>query len=205
MTLLSVEEARKRILSNFQPVTTETTSLATSTNRVLAEDIVAADDLPLFDNSSMDGFAIRAADTSHAAPDSRVTLRVVADLPAGSHSTIFLASGEAARIMTGAQIPAGADAVIPVEDTDFNDRSAGTSAPKTVTISQATQPNENIRPRGMDVRVGDVVLQKGHRINAQTAGVLAMLGHATVQVYKRPRVALLSSGDELVEVDAAIP
>ena len=204
MSLLSVEQAHEQILSHFQSVKTETIHLAASANRILAEDIVAADDLPLFDNSSMDGFAIRAADTSHAAPASRVTLRVVADLPAGSNSTIFLASGEAARIMTGAKIPGGADAVIPVEDTDFNDRSAGTVAPKTVTISRPTQPNENIRPRGTDVRVGDVVLQKGHRINAQTAGVLAMLGHAQVQVYKRPRVALLSSGDELIEVDAPL-
>ena len=127
MSLLSVEQAHEQILSHFQSVKTETIHLAASANRILAEDIVAADDLPLFDNSSMDGFAIRAADTSHAAPASRVTLRVVADLPAGSNSTIFLASGEAARIMTGAKIPGGADAVIPVEDTDFNDRSAGTS------------------------------------------------------------------------------
>ncbi len=204
MTLLSVEQARERILSHFKPVKIETASLAASANRVLAEDVVAADSLPLFNNSSMDGFAVRAADTSHAAPASRVTLRVVADIPAGSTPTVSIASGEAARIMTGAQMPEGADAVIPVEDTDFNDRSAGTVAPKTVTISQPTQTSQNVRPRGMDLHAGDVVIRKGCRINAQTVGLLAMLGFSKINVYKRPRVALLSSGDELLEVDAPL-
>jgi len=204
MSLLSVKQARERILSHFQPVKTETVSLTASANRVLAKDIIAADDLPLFDNSSMDGFAVRAADTFRAAPASRVTLRVVADIPAGSTPTVSLASGEAARIMTGAQIPEGADAVIPVEDTDFDNYSAGTTAPKTVTLSKPAQPNENVRSRGTDVRTGNVVLRKGHQINAQTAGVLAMLGYSKVEVYKRPRVALLSSGDELLEVEAPL-
>jgi len=203
MSLLSVEQAHTQILSQFQPVKAEIISLSQSANRVLAMDVVAADDLPLFDNSSMDGFAVRAADTSTAAA-SRVTLRVVADIPAGSTSTTSIAPGEAARIMTGAQMPEGADAVIPVEDTDFNDRSAGTTAPKTVTINKLAQQGENVRPRGMDMRVGNVVLQKGQPINAQTAGTLAMLGHGKVEVYKRPRVALLSSGDELLEVDAPL-
>ena len=163
MSLLSVEQARERILSHFKPVQTETISLAASANRVLAEDIVAADDLPLFDNSSMDGFAVRAADTSHAAPASRVTLRVVADIPAGSTPTALISAGEAARIMTGAQMPHGADAVIPVEDTDFNDRSAGAAAPKNVTISRSARASENVRPRGMDVLVqNDQVIWRLH-------------------------------------------
>ena len=102
MSLLSVEKAREHILSQLNPVATETALLTACMNRVLGVDIVAADDLPLFDNSSMDGFAIRATDTSNAAPDSRVTLRVVADIPAGSAPTISLKGGEAARIMTGA-------------------------------------------------------------------------------------------------------
>jgi len=203
MSLLSVEQARARILSHFQAVQSETVHLSASANRVLAADVTAADDLPLFNNSSMDGFAVQAADTSTAAA-SRVTLRVVADIPAGSTPTTSIAPGEAARIMTGAQMPEGADAVIPVEDTDFNDRSAGTAAPKIVTISKPAQQGENVRPRGMDVRVGDVVLQKGQPINAQTAGVLAMLGRGKVEVYRKPRVALLSSGDELLEVDAPL-
>jgi len=204
MTLLSVEQARTRILSQIQPVTTEIVSLAESANRVLAMDIVAADDLPLFDNSSMDGFAIRAADSSSAMPASPLTLRVVADIPAGSTPNISLAKGEAARIMTGAQMPAGADAVVPVEDTDFNNRDAGSTAPDKVQITKPVKSGDNVRPRGMDVRKGNVVLHKGQRINPQSAGILAMLGFSNIEAYKRARVALLSSGDELLEVNAPL-
>lgn len=204
MSLLSVQQARERILSQFNPVRTETIPLTACVNRVLAVDIVAADDLPLFDNSSMDGFAIRAADTSTAAPASRVTLNVVADLPAGSAPTISLDPGQAARIMTGAQMPQGADAVIPVEETDFNDRSPGTPAPKTISFEKVVKPGENVRPRGMDVLAGDVVLKKGTRLKPQDIGLLAMLGHPEVEVYKRPLVALLSSGDELLEAGAPL-
>ncbi|HKI53971.1 MAG TPA: gephyrin-like molybdotransferase Glp [Anaerolineales bacterium] len=200
MSLLSVEQARERILSHFQPLTTEKIILADCINRVLAMDIVAADDLPPFNNSAMDGFALRAADSSNTAPASPLTLNVVADIPAGSTPTISLVPGQAARIMTGAQVPEGVDSVIPVEDTDFNDRSAGTAPPKTVTITRQVQVNENVRPRGMDVHIGDVILKSGVRLNAQSIGILAMLGFAEVEVYKQPRVALLSSGDELLEI-----
>jgi molybdopterin molybdotransferase len=203
MSLLSVEQARQRILFQIQPIATEILPLTLCMNRVLAQDVRAAGDLPLFDNSSMDGFAVRASDTSNA-DASRVTLRVVADIPAGSHPTISIAPGEAARIMTGAQMPGGADAVIPVEDTDFHDRSAGTRAPELVAIHKPMHVGENVRPRGMDARAGDVVINKGQRINAQMAGILAMLGIAQVEAYRKPRVALLSSGDELLEVDAPL-
>src|SRR4030095_1578386 len=148
MTLLSVEQALARILSHFQPVKTETVSLTESTNCVLAMDIVAVDDLPLFDNSERDGSAPRAADSSNATPDSRVTLRVVADIPAGSSPKVSLAPGEAARIMTGAQLPQGADAVVPVEGTDFQNRDAGSAAPEQVQIAKPVPRGENIRPRG---------------------------------------------------------
>jgi len=204
MALLSITEARTRILAQFKPVASETIPLVKSANRILAMDIVAADDLPLFDNSSMDGFALRAADSSNAAPASPLTLNVVADIPAGSHPTISLAPGEAARIMTGAQLPAGADAVVPVEDTDFNNRDAGSTAPTQIQIAKPLKSGENVRPRGMDVHAGDIVLHKGHRINPQMAGILAMLGFSNIEVHKRPRVALLSSGDELLEVNAPL-
>src|SRR5215208_5314564 len=108
MSLLSVDQARERILSHFQPVTTETLSLAGCSYRVLAQDMIAANDLPPFDNSSMDGFAIRAADVVDATAASPRSLHVVADIPAGSQPTISLAAGEAARIMTGAPLPEGA-------------------------------------------------------------------------------------------------
>ena len=204
MSLLSVEQARNRILSQFKPVATETIPLALSANRILALDIVAADDLPLFDNSAMDGFAIQAVDSSNAAPASRVTLSVIADIPAGSMPTTFLKSGEAARIMTGAQMPEGADAVIPVEETDFNDRSPGTPAPEFISFEKIIAPGENVRTRGMDVRAGDSVLVKGQWLKPQDVGLLAMLGYAEVDVYKKPRVALLSSGDELLEAGAPL-
>ncbi len=204
MSLLSVDDARERILSSFQPVNTETLLLADSSNRVLAQDIRAADDLPLFNNSSMDGFALRAADVMDAAPDFPRSLRVVADIPAGYSPTIFVASGEAARIMTGAQMPEGADSVVPVEDTNFENRNAGTTAPDEVQIFKTVQAGDSVRLRGMDVRAGDVVLHVGRRLKPQDLGLLAMLGVSRVNVFKRPRIALLSSGDELIDVDAPL-
>jgi len=204
MTLLSVEQARERILSQLIPVDTETIPLTACLNRVLSMDIVAADDLPPFNNSSMDGFAIRAADTSNAAPASRVTLNVVADIPAGSTPTTSIAPGQAARIMTGAQMPEGADSVIPVEDTDFNNRQPGTPPPQTVSIEKMVRNGDNVRTRGMDVLAGDAVLRLGQTLKPQDAGLMAMLGFVNVEVYKHPRIALLSSGDELLEAGAPL-
>jgi len=197
--MLSVTEARTRILSHFEAAKDEVIPLTECADRVLAVDIFAAHDLPPFDNSSMDGFAFRTVDST--AGNSVTTLKVVADIPAGSAPTVILAQGEAARIMTGAQLPEGADAVIPVEDTDFNSRDAGTAAPQAVSFARTVEAGENIRPRGMDLRAGDVILQKGRRLKPQDLGLLAMLGVAQVQVHKKPRVALLSSGDELLQVD----
>ncbi len=199
--MLSVTEARERILSHFQTAAQENIPLAECVNRVLAVDVIATHDLPPFNNSSMDGFAIRAVDSALAA-ETRLT--VVADIPAGSIPTVTLTQGQAARIMTGAQLPTGADTVIPVEDTDFNSRDAGTSAPQTVSFSRSPRAGENVRLRGMDLHAGDAVLQKGHRLKPQDLGLLAMLGFANVTVHKKPRVALLSSGDELIQVGAPL-
>lgn len=204
MSLLSVDEARERILSKFQSVKTETVPLADSSNRVIAQDISAADDLPLFNNSSMDGFALRAADVTDAAPDSPRSLRVVADIPAGSSPVIFVAAGEAARIMTGAQVPEGADSVVPVEDTDIEDHNAGTAAPPEIQIFKSVKAGDNVRLRGTDIRSGDIVLRAGRQLKPQDLGLLAMLGVSRVSAFKRPRVALLSSGDELIAVDAPL-
>jgi molybdopterin molybdotransferase len=204
MSLLSVDEARERILSHFQPVTTETVPLVDCASRVLAQDIRAATDLPPFDNSSMDGFAVRARDVEGASTDSPRSLRVVADIPAGSHPTISLAPGEAARIMTGAPMPDGADAVVPVEDTDFQNRDAGALAPGEVQIFRAAPPGANKRTRGMDIKSGEVVLRQGRFLKPQDLGLLATLGFANILVYRKPRVALFSSGDELLAVDAAL-
>ena len=204
MTLLSVDEARTRILSQFHPVATEELPLAECTDRVLAQDISATTELPSFDNSSMDGFAVRVADVLDATDASPRSLRVVADIPAGLSPTISLAPGEAARIMTGAQVPHGADAVIPVEDTDFDDRDAGSLPPESVLISRPANSGENIRPRGMDIHTGQIVLNKGRTLKPQDLGLLAMLGQVNVPVHRKARVALFSSGNELLEVDAPL-
>ena len=204
MSLLSVDQARERILSHFQPVTTEILPLAGCSNRVLAQDIAATSDLPPFNNSSMDGFAVRAADVMDATNDAPRSLHVVADIPAGSHPTITLASGEAARIMTGAPVPEGADAVVPVEQTNFDNRDAGTPAPEEVQIFRSPKSGANVRPRGMDLRAGEVVLNRGRILKPQDLGLLAMLGFANLLVYRKPRVALFSSGDELLPVDAPL-
>lgn len=204
MSLLSVDQARERILSHFDPVTTEILPLAGCSHRVLAQDIVAANDLPPFDNSSMDGFAVRARDVEDATNESPRRLRVVADIPAGSHPTITLAAGEAARIMTGAPVPAGADAVVPVEDTNFDHRDAGTPAPESVQIFKPARAGWNIRPRGMDIRSGEIVLHQGRVLKPQDLGLLAMLGFGNVLVFRKPRVALFSSGDELLSADAPL-
>ncbi len=147
MSLLSVNDARERILSQFHPVKTETLPLVDASNRVLAQDVHADDDLPLFDNSSMDGFAVRAADVTDATAGSPRSLRVVADIPAGSHPSVILAPGEAARIMTGAPMPEGADAVVPVEDTDFDSRDAGTTAPELVSHPKSRRDRGKCSPR----------------------------------------------------------
>jgi molybdopterin molybdotransferase len=199
-SMLSVTEARKRILSHFETLSPETIPLVACKDRVLAQDLAAAHDLPLFDNSSMDGFAVRSADSS----DARVNLHVVADIPAGTAPTVILDTGQAARIMTGAQLPKGADAVIPVEDTDFTSREAGTAAPKTVSFARIVKAGENVRPRGTDLKAGDVVLKKGRVLRPQDLGLMAGLGILNVEVFKRPRVALLSSGDELLEAGAPL-
>jgi molybdopterin molybdotransferase len=201
--MLSVAEARVRILAQFQPVATESIPLIACANRVLAADVRATNDFPAFNNSSMDGFAIRSTDSSSAA-DSRVTLRVVDDIPAGSIPKTIITKGEAARIMTGAQIPEGADAVIAVEDTDFDARAFDTQAPQTISFTRPVQAGENIRARGMDMHAGDVVLKKGRTLKPQGLGLLATLGTANAEVYKKPRTALLSSGDELLPISVAL-
>jgi molybdopterin molybdotransferase len=203
--MLTVSEARERILVYFQPVDIETVPLARAASRVLASDIVAETDLPLFDNSSVDGFALRISDTGGATTASPRTLEVVADICAGDYSDIPIQPGQAARIMTGAMLPPGAEAIVMVEDTDFNVRLPGTPAPQTVAIKRPLRAAENVRRRGDDLHAGDKVLSAGSRLRAQELGLLAMLGVAEVPVYRQPKVALLSSGDELLPVDVPLP
>ena len=146
--LLDVSEARRRLLDHFPPLETIQIPLGAAVGRVLAEDIVAPYNFPFFPNSSMDGFAVQAADVVNASPDHPVSLRVVGDIPAGVITERSLQRGEAMRIMTGAVVPGGADAVVPVEDTDFNQRQHGVEAPQFVRILGPVRSGDSIRPVG---------------------------------------------------------
>jgi molybdopterin molybdotransferase len=200
-SLLSVSVARARLLQRFSSLPVEQAPLSDAGGRVLAQDLHAAIDLPPFANSSMDGFAVRAADIQLARSDRPVRLRVVADIPAGKATERHLDEGEAIRIMTGAPVPFGADVVVPVEHTDFHDRSAGLPAPATVCISQSRAPGDYIRVQGEDVHSGELVLAAGRILRPMEIGFLSMLGFAEVPVHRRARVAIFSTGDELLPVD----
>ncbi len=202
--MLSVNEARTRILAHFSPLESEFVAPQDALGRVLAGKIVTSFDLPPFDNSSVDGFAVCEADLAVANAGSPITLPVIGDIPAGTAPTFRVEPGQAARIMTGAPLPAGADAVVMVEDTDFNNRAAGIAAPKTVSITRAICSGENIRKRGSDLLTGQEILAAGKRLRAQDVGMFAMLGVAQVPVYRKPRVAILSTGDEILPVEAPL-
>jgi molybdopterin molybdotransferase len=192
--MLTVSEARARLLAALVPLPAETVPLRHAAGRVLAADIHAPFDLPAFPNASMDGFAVRAADTA-AAP---VRLAVTADIPAGIVPAGRLQPGQAARIMTGAHMPDGADAVVPAEQTDFHSRDPGSAAPPFVNILAPAAPGDNVRARAADVTLGDLLIPRGARLRAQHLGMAAMLGIGALQVTRQPRVALLSTGDELL-------
>jgi molybdopterin molybdotransferase len=188
--MLTVEEALAQILARARPLEPERVVLGAARGRVLAEPVVSAREIPPWPNSSMDGYAVRAADTAGGP----TTLAVVDRIMAGSVPTRRLDVGEAARIFTGAPLPDGADAVVPQEDVDVEDGR--------VRIGRAVAPGAFVRSRGEDVRVGDRVLEPGRSIRAAELGLLATLGHSPVLVYRRPRVAVLSTGDELADLGA---
>lgn len=200
--LLSVSEAKHKLLLIFNPLESETVPISRAVGRVLSEPIHALFDIPPFNNSSMDGFAVRAADVNAARPDREVELVVVADIPAGQTIDVNVGVGQSARIMTGAVLPPGADAVVPVEETDFNARQPGIAAPKTVRILRAVKSGENVRPKGQDVHARETVMQAGNRLRPQDIGFLAMLGMAQVPVHRLPKVAVFATGDELIPVGA---
>ncbi len=200
--LLNVDEALARVLKDILPLPPENHSLTETLGRILASDITADVDIPPFPNSSMDGFAVRAADTTLAAKANPVQLRITMDIPAGAVPEGLLGIGEAARIMTGAPMPDGADAVIPVENTDIHwTPGADIALPETVTIFRALHPGDYIRPAGEDMHIGDIVLHAGTVVGPAEIGVLAALGRTPVPVIRQQRVAILSSGDELADND----
>ena len=186
--MLTVEEALQQILARARPLSAESVDVRQSLGRVLAEPIVSRREIPPWANSSMDGYAVRAGDT-RTAP---VTLRVSGRIAAGSLPSAPVAAGEAARIFTGAPMPEGADAVVPQEDVE--------ATAERVVVKRPVEAGAYVRPRGEDVRVGDHVLDPGVVIGAPEVGLLATLGHATVLVHRRPRVAILSTGNELADL-----
>jgi molybdopterin molybdotransferase len=194
--LRSVAEAQKQILNRFSAVEVEQVDISGLYGRILAKDIHAPGDMPAFTSSSMDGFAVTAADIAAASQTEPVSLPVVGEIPAGMPLPYALKAGQAARIMTGAVLPEGANAVVPVELTDMAGQNAQVG---TVRIFSPVKAGDFIRPRGKDIQSGQVVLSKFHRLRPQDIGLIASLGLSRVAVYRRPRVALLSSGDELVE------
>ncbi len=188
-TQVTVAEARDTILGLVRPLGPETVSLRDALGRVLCEEIRSERALPPLDNSAMDGFALRAEDTREIPAE----LRVVEDLPAGRRSERKLGPGEAARIMTGAAIPEGADAVVMQEDTDY--------VGSRMLVRRSVEFGENIRRAGSDVRRGTAIATPGAVLRPAHIGMLAAIGRSTLQVATRPRVAILATGDELVEPD----
>lgn len=195
VTRLDVREASAHMLAGTRATSIEMVALEQSLGRILALDVVADVSLPPWDNASMDGFAVRAADVRGASTDRPVRLRVVATVAAGTRTERAVDNGEAVRIMTGAPVPHGADSIVRVEDTD------GGGDGDTVTITDDRDAERNIRLSGEDVRSGACVMTRGVEINAPRLGVLASLGHAQVTVFRRPRVAILATGDEIVPVE----
>ena len=187
--MLTVEEALEAIVSRVEPLGTERVEILAALGRVLAEPIVSRREIPPWPNSSMDGYAVRSADTGRG-----VALKVVGRIEAGALPARAVGAGEAMRIFTGAPLPDGADAVVPQEDVEaVNGR---------IDLRASVDAAAYVRAAGEDVRVGDRVLESGTVLSAAEIGLLATLGYGQVRVYRRPRVAILSTGNELADLGA---
>jgi molybdopterin molybdotransferase len=199
--LLSVEEALGKILGYVHVLDAEEKPLLDALGQVLAEDVIARFPVPPLDNSAMDGYALRAADIEGASPQSPKHLVVAGELAAGAIYEGEVQAGTAVRIMTGAPMPRGADAVVPFEETDEPEgRQFGAVAKpvESVAVFKSVKPGDNVRLAGEDIAAGANVIPKGIQLRASHAGALAAMGYATVHVIRRPVVAVLSTGDELV-------
>ena len=186
--MLTVEEAVEQILSRVEPLPTEWVDLQATLGRVLGEPVISRREIPPWPNSSMDGYALRSED----AQATNAPLRVVLQIPAGTMPARTVGPGEAARIFTGAPMPPGADAVIPQEEVRVEgDR---------IVATRPVRAGDFVRAAGEDVRVGDALLEPGRMIGPAEIGMLATLGRPRVRVHRRPRVAILSTGDELAEL-----
>ena len=194
--MITVEEALDKILSHVEPLGTEKVSLLEALGRVLAEDIFAHRDIPPLDNSGMDGYAVRWEDIADASQDRSCRLEVIEDLPAGFIAKKTVRKGQAIRIMTGAPMPEGADTVVPVEETK---KEGGF-----VLVSKAIALGDCIRHAGEDVKKGDRVISAGDIIRPSEIGMLASVSRSSIHVYQRPLVAILCTGEELVDVDESL-
>lgn len=191
--MIRVEDALNCILGSLKPLGLEKVSILDSLGRVIGEDIVAQRDIPPMNNSAMDGYAVCAEDTKGATRGNPVIVKVVEDIPAGAVPRTRINRGEAARIMTGAPIPEGANAVVRVEDTE--------KAGDWVKIYVEIEKGQDIRCAGEDVQKGERVISRGDVIRPAEVGMLAALGRSFVSVYQKPRVAVIATGDEIVDVD----
>ena len=191
--MIRVDEALKTILGTVVPLPVEKVNILEALGRVLGEDIVAPRHLPPTNNSAMDGYAVRARDTGGAKSTSPIILNVIDDIPAGTVPQKALAAGQASRIMTGAPLPEGADAVVRMEDTQKDGHQ--------VHIHVEVRQGLDIRLAGEDVQEGETVIFSESVIRPAEVGMLAALGRSFVYVYKQPVVAILATGDELVDID----
>lgn len=194
--MMSVEEALERVLAHFRPLEAEDVPLLGALDRVLAEDALSPINIPPLDNTAMDGYALRAVDTAGAGPDNPVWLRVTTELAAGYVAEETVAPGTAVRIMTGAPIPPGADAVAEFEVVDREGDE--------IVLRRPIALDRNVRHAGEDVRQGEMVLSSGTFLRPAEVGVLASLGRTRVRVVRRPRVAILSTGDEVAAPGEAL-
>lgn len=199
--LVPVDDALGRVLSAVEPLPPVALPLLDAAGLVLADDVIAPEDVPPFRNSAMDGYAVRCDDTRGAGQASPCRLRVLATAAAGSGGGLSVERGTAIRIMTGAPMPVGADAVVRFEETD----EGGGGEPGWVRVFHPARARDNVRPAGEDIARGSVVLRAGQPLGAADLGMLAALGFAGVPVRRRPRVAILSTGDEVVEPGEPLP
>lgn len=196
-SMISVQEALDIIINEVKPLEKETVDIFTSLWRVVADNVVAGNPNPPWDNSAMDGYAVRSADLKGASESSPVTLKVAYDLPAGSVPEGPVEEGSAVRIMTGAPVPEGADSVVMVEKTEGKDGD--------VLVKAETAPGENVRKKGEDFDQGDVVIRAGTVVRPPEISMLATIGSLSVSVFRRPKVGVISTGDELVDVGTPTP
>jgi molybdopterin molybdotransferase len=188
--LLSVEEARERLLASIHPLSPLELPLQEAHGCVLARDVVAERDIPDFASSAMDGFAVRSTDVASATPSEPITLRIVGRALIGHRPEATVGGGEAVRIATGAPIPAGADAIVPIENADVDGG--------TVRIRAGNPEGRHIRSSGEDARTGEPLVRAGRRLGSPEMGLLATTGSSHPLVHPRPRVVVLSTGDELI-------